>query len=96
MVEQKEDYKEFLAPKLDFKIVHYIEKRAKSGHTLDEIRKDLTKGGAKPEVIDKHIDYVHRHKGGVPVHSPWAMVLFALSGVIFISLLIAAVYAVLQ
>ena len=83
-----EDHKEFLNPKLDFTLVHYIEKRAGNGDTIDDIRHDLLKGHKKA-AIETHLDYVNKHKTQIYLHSlHWQLIFFGVG--LFLVLVVAA------
>jgi len=87
-----EDHKEFLNTELDFKLVHYIEKRAGHGDTVDEIKKDLLRGGRKNQEVNKYLDYVEKHKSKINMHNIWWQLTFFGVGLLVILLIGAAVY----
>jgi len=87
-----EDHMDFVNPGLDFKLVHYVEKRAHHGDTLDNIRKDLLRGGRKKEEIQKYIDYVETHKSKINLHNIWWQLAFFGIGLFILLLIGAAVY----
>ena len=84
--------KKFLDTELDFRLVHYIEKRAGHGDTHEDIRKDLMRGGRSASTVDKYLKYVDEHKSRINLHSIyWQLAFFAVG--LFLFLLIgAAVY----
>jgi hypothetical protein len=70
------EIKSFLNPGLSFRLIHYIENRAKQGHTYGDIRKDLLRGHSS-QLVDRHINYVETHKAKIPLHSfNWHMLFF--------------------
>jgi len=90
------DPKDFIKPDLDYRLVHYIEKQAGHGHTLDEIKADLRKVGRKPEEIQKYIEYVEKHKWQISLHSNYMQLILFGIGLFILLITGAAIYYFLK
>jgi len=80
--------KDFLNTDLNFKTVHYIEKRVKDGDSIEDVHKDLQKTEKDPEKITKHIDYVSEHRIKMPYHGVLLRMIFIICGVVIFSAII--------
>ncbi len=81
---------EFLNTGLDFRTVHYIEKRMKDGDYSGDVKDDLKKAGHDDERIEEHMNYVSRHRGGIPYHSIASRIVFIAGGIIMFTAIIIA------
>jgi hypothetical protein len=84
---------EFLNKDIDYKIVHYIENRAKHGDTYSDIKKDLVKGGNDLQKISKLFQYVSDHRVEIQHHKRNMRIFLILIGIIiFLLVTISAAY----
>jgi hypothetical protein len=81
---------EFLDTGLDFKTVHYIEKRVKDGDYSGDVKDDLKKTGHSDERIEEHMQYVSRHRGGIPYHTLASRIVFIVGGSLLFAVIIVA------
>lgn len=50
----------------DMKLIRYIERALKHGCAMDEVRKELLKGGHNPDKLERHITHVLERQKSVP------------------------------
>jgi len=82
---------DFLDRHLDYKKVHYIEKRAQEGHTRDEIERDLLRITSHV-AAQEHISHVHRHRVPVRWHMDHAQLLYFGAGLTLLMLIAVSIF----
>jgi len=80
-----------LAPGLDFRMIHYIEKRAHNGDSMPDIRQELAKGHDLKSV-DKCIKYVKDHKMPVSQHNLTSQLIYFGVGLFVVLLVVTSVW----
>ncbi len=69
------------------RLVHYIERMAETGHSMDKIREKLARGHSEAEV-EKAVRYYFDHKASIYHHSPGVIAAAMLSGAVLFSLIL--------